>query len=179
MFYSAYYDSPVGRLFLAGNEKGLSGVWLENQKYFASGMKEDILPNPDYPLLAQTCSWLDEYFAGGNPSVSQLPLAPQGNEFRQIVWRILCDIPLGQICTYGDIAKSVAIQTGKKSMSAQAVGGAVGHNPISIIIPCHRVVGSGGNLTGYAGGLDIKIKLLQHEGVDISQLHRPKKGTAL
>lgn len=114
-----------------------------------------------------------------NPAVSELPLAPRGGKFRQTVWKILCQIPQGQVLSYGEIAKIIARQTGKKSMSAQAVGGAVGHNPISIIIPCHRVVGTNGSLTGYAGGLDTKIKLLELEGVDMSRLFRPKKGTAL
>ena len=111
--------------------------------------------------------------------ISELPLAPKGGEFRQMVWKILCEIPSGQVWTYGGIAAMIAARTGKKTMSAQAVGGAVGHNPISIIIPCHRVVGSNGSLTGYAGGLETKIKLLELEGVDMSGLFRPQKGTAL
>ena len=111
--------------------------------------------------------------------ISELPLAPKGGEFRQMVWKILCEIPSGQVWTYGGIAAIIVARTGKKTMSAQAVGGAVGHNPISIIIPCHRVVGSNGSLTGYAGGLETKIKLLELEGVDMSGLFRPQKGTAL
>ena len=123
--------------------------------------------------------WLDRYFAGGRPSLCELPLAPAGSEFRQGVWSILCEIPYGEVTTYGDIAKKVAARMGNKSMSAQAVGGAVGHNPISIIIPCHRVVGSNGSLTGYAGGIKTKIKLLELEGADMTPLFTPKKGTAL
>ena len=122
---------------------------------------------------------LDRYFAGEKPEISELPLAPIGGEFRQAVWKILCEIPYGQVTTYGEIAKKIAAQRNRKTMSAQAVGGAVGHNPISIIIPCHRVVGSNGSLTGYAGGIDLKIKLLEHEGVDLSKFFVPKKGTAL
>ena len=119
------------------------------------------------------------YFAGGRPPVAELPLAPVGGEFRQAVWKILCDIPYGEVTTYGEIARKMAARGNRRSMSAQAVGGAVGHNPISIIIPCHRVVGAGGSLTGYAGGIAAKIRLLKLEGVDMSRLFMPKKGTAL
>ena len=106
-------------------------------------------------------------------------MPPIGSEFRQQVWKILCKISYGEVRTYGDIAKIIAKNTGKKSMSAQAIGGAVGHNPISIIIPCHRVVGTNGSLTGYAGGIDKKIELLKLENVDITKFFRPKKGSAL
>src|SRR5699024_5558654 len=109
----------------------------------------------------------------------ELSLAPIGSEFRQGVWRILREIPYGEVITYGDIAKKMAEKMGKKSMSSQAVGGAVGHNPISIIIPCHRVVGSNGSLTGFSGGIPMKIKLLELEGVDVTKMFVPKKGTAL
>lgn len=179
MFYSAYYDSPIGKLLLASDGKNLTGLWIEKQKYYADTAPDDIQEQADLPIFIKTREWLDKYFQGKNPAVSELPLAPRGGEFRQAVWKILCQIPQGQVLSYGEIAKMIARQTGKKSMSAQAVGGAVGHNPISIIIPCHRVVGTNGSLTGYAGGLDIKIKLLESEGVDMSRLFRPKKGTAL
>ncbi|NLC40036.1 MAG: methylated-DNA--[protein]-cysteine S-methyltransferase, partial [Clostridiaceae bacterium] len=112
--------------------------------------------------------------AGQKPDISELPLAPVGTDFRQAVWQILCEIPYGQLTTYGEIAKKMAIKLNRETMSGQAVGGAVGHNPISIIIPCHRVVGSSGSLTGYAGGIDLKIKLLELEGVDVSALTVPK-----
>ena len=108
-----------------------------------------------------------------------MPLAPIGGKFRQEVWGILCEIPYGEVITYGDIAKKVAAKMNKESMSSQAVGGAVGHNPISIMIPCHRVVGSNGSLTGYAGGIGIKVKLLELEGVDMTDFFVPQKGTAL
>ena len=111
--------------------------------------------------------------------ISDLPITPRGSDFRKSVWKILCKIPYGKVITYNDIAKEIANQKGIEHMSAQAVGGAVSHNPISIIIPCHRVVGSKGSLTGYAGGIDKKIKLLEHEKVDMSNLFIPKKGTAL
>ena len=122
--------------------------------------------------------WTD-IFGAKKPKISELPLAPIGNDFRQAVWKILCEIPYGEVITYGGIAKKIAAQRGLSRMSAQAVGGAVGHNPISIIIPCHRVVGTNGSLTGYSGGLDLKIKLLDFEGVNLAPLFRPTKGTAL
>ncbi len=179
MLYSAYYNSPIGRLLLASDGKNLTGLWIEKQKYYADTVPDDIQEQADLPIFIKTREWLDKYFQGKNPAVSELPLAPRGGKFRQTVWKILYQIPQGQVLSYGEIAKIIARQTGKKSMSAQAVGGAVGHNPISIIIPCHRVVGTNGSLTGYAGGLDTKIKLLELEGVDMSRLFRPKKGTAL
>ena len=113
------------------------------------------------------------------PAISELPLAPAGSEFRQEVWKLLCEIPYGEVTTYGDIAKKIAARRGKSTMSSQAVGGAVGHNPISVIIPCHRVVGTNGSLTGYAGGLQRKIQLLTLEGADMTRLFIPTKGTAL
>ena len=179
MFYSAYYHSPIGKLMLAGDEQNLTGLWIEKQKYYADTAPEDIQEKEDLPVFVKTTEWLDRYFEGRKPAVWDLPLAPRGGEFRQAVWKILCEIPSGQVLSYGGIAKRIAGQTGRAAMSAQAVGGAVGHNPISIIIPCHRVVGTNGSLTGYAGGLDIKIKLLEHEGVDVSRFFRPRKGTAL
>jgi methylated-DNA-[protein]-cysteine S-methyltransferase len=127
----------------------------------------------DMPIFDAAKQWLDRYFAGGKPGISELPLAPIGGAFRQGVWGILCEIPYGGVMTYGEIAKRLGC------MSSQAVGGAVGHNPISIIIPCHRVVGAGGSLTGYAGGIQTKITLLELEGVDMSRLFVPGKGTAL
>jgi methylated-DNA-[protein]-cysteine S-methyltransferase len=120
------------------------------------------------PGFAETKNWLDRYFAGKKPSISELQLAPIGSEFRQEVWNILREIPYGEVTTYGGIAKKIAVKMNLKSMSSQAVGGAVGHNPISIIIPCHRVIGTNGSLTGYAAGIAVKAKLLELEGVDIS-----------
>jgi methylated-DNA-[protein]-cysteine S-methyltransferase len=129
----------------------------------------------EMPVFTATKKWLDRYFSCEKPAISELPLAPIGGMFRQEVWAILCEIPYGEVITYKDISKKMK----RENMSSQAVGGAVGHNPISIIIPCHRVVGANGNLTGYAGGISKKIKLLELEGVDISQLYAPVKGTAL
>ena len=130
-------------------------------------------------MFTTTKRWLDRYFAGEAPDRAGLPLAPIGGAFRQGVWNILREIPYGEVVTYGDIAKKLAVQTNKPKMSAQAVGGAVGHNPISILIPCHRVVGANGSLTGYSGGIAKKIMLLELEGVDTSRLFVPKRGTAL
>ena len=137
-----------------------------------------MVQNDNLKVFQDTKIWFDKYFKNQRPEISQLPLAPIGNSFRQAVWKILCDIPYGEVTTYGEIAKKIAKQIGKEKMSAQAVGGAVGHNPISIIIPCHRVVGSNGSLTGYAGGISTKIKLLKHENVDMTKLFIPKKSTS-
>ena len=155
---------------LASDGENLVGLWLEGQKYFAGTVSEEITEQPDLPLLAAARCWLDNYFSGQKPHISDLPLAPEGSAFRRAIWDLLCEIPYGEVTTYGEIARRIAVQMNKVSMSAQAVGGAVGHNPISIIIPCHRVVGANGSLTGYAGGIDKKIKLLEHEGVDPSRL---------
>ncbi len=179
MFYKTGYTSPLGVLTLGSDGDNIVGLWLNGQKYFADTVGEEMRPNDDLPVFQQAKSWLDRYFHHEKPEISELPLAPIGGEFRQTVWRILCEIPYGQVATYGEIAKEIARKKGSGRMSAQAVGGAVGHNPVSIIIPCHRVVGTNGSLTGYAGGLDAKIKLLKFEGVDLSKLYRPKKGTAL
>ncbi len=179
LYYTAIYPSPVGKLTLACDGANLVGLWIEGQKYFGSSLPQPMTPKSDLPVLVAAQNWLDRYFAGENPSVSELPLHPIGSAFRQEVWNILCQIPYGTVTTYGAIAKKIAQKMGRASMSGQAVGGAVGHNPISIIIPCHRVVGANGSLTGYAGGIDTKIKLLQLEGIDLSNLFRPQKGTAL
>lgn len=163
MIYTQKYHSPIGELLIAEKDNALIGLWIEGQNYFLSTLKENMIPNDNSYVLKQTYKWLDRYFAGDKPSPSELPLAPTGSEFRQLVWEILCGIPYGETTTYGAIAKQVATLRGVSQISAQAVGGAVGHNPISLIIPCHRVVGSDGSLTGYAGGIDKKIWLLNHE----------------
>ncbi len=179
MYYSTTYPSLVGTITLACDGKHLVGLWLEGQKYHGDTIPEAMLENHDLPIFDAAKKWLDRYFAGGKPDISEVPLAPLGSNFRQGVWDILCEIPYGKVITYGDIAKKMAVKMNKKSMSSQAVGGAVGHNPISIMIPCHRVVGSNGSLTGYAGGIHTKVKLLELEGVDMSRLFVPTKGTAL
>jgi methylated-DNA-[protein]-cysteine S-methyltransferase len=180
MYYSTTYSSPIGIITLACDEsKNLVGLWTEGQKYHGASIPEAMAENDALPIFGTAKKWLDKYFAGENSNIAELPLAPIGSEFRQSVWKILCEIPYGKVITYGDIARKMAVKMGKKSMSSQAVGGAVGHNPISIIIPCHRVVGSNGSLTGFSGGIKTKVKLLELEGVDMSGLFIPKKGTAL
>ena len=179
MVYATKYQAPVGEITLACADNRLVGLWIAGQKYYGGTVTEQLIEKDNVEAFHQTKKWLDRYFAGGNPRLSELKLAPRGTEFQQQVWKILCEIPYGEVITYGDIAKKMAVMSGKKSMSSQAVGGAVGHNPISIIIPCHRVVGAKGNLTGYAGGIDKKKALLKHEGVDITQFIEPKEGTAL
>lgn len=166
-YLSCTYASPVGKLTLAAADDGLKGLWIEGQKYFA-GTLDGPLQEGEHPHLKAACAWLDAYFAGDRPGLEVLTLAPIGSEFRQIVWQLLCQIPQGEVRTYGQLAKEAAKRLGRARMSAQATGGAVGHNPISIIIPCHRVVGANGSLTGYAGGLDKKRALLEHEGVNLA-----------
>lgn len=164
MVKTSYFESPVGRLLLAAEEENLIGLWIENQKYYPDFAKEETCQREEDPVLNSVKEWLTCYFQGKRPDISELSLVPRGSGFRQDVWQILCHIPYGQVRTYGDIAKEIAKKYGRPSMSAQAVGGAVAHNPISIIIPCHRVVGTNGSLTGYAGGIEKKIWLLRHEG---------------
>ncbi|MCI6038171.1 MAG: methylated-DNA--[protein]-cysteine S-methyltransferase [Candidatus Limiplasma sp.] len=150
------YESPLGSLLLAADQTGLTGLWFVGQKYFPSFSDGDFFEN-ETPVLTEAKHWLSLYFSGKEPDF--LPsLHPQGSSFRQAVWNVLLTIPRGQTMTYGEIARRLNVR------SAQAVGGAVGHNPISILIPCHRVVGSDGSLTGYAGGLARKEWLLHLEG---------------
>jgi len=163
MYYKTNYSSPLCQIMLASDGENLIGLWLEGQKYYGGSVKESMSQKDDLPVFLAAKAWLDRYFRGEKPDISELPLAPAGSDFSKEVWDILCKIPYGEHTTYGGIAKTLAKKHGKKSMSAQAVGGAVGHNPISIIIPCHRVIGANGSLTGYAGGIDKKIKLLNHE----------------
>ena len=163
MIQTAFYDAPYGRYVMAAEDGALTGVWLEGQKYFPSGLPEP--SDGESEIFAHTRRWLDAYFAGRQPDVSTLPMAPKGSAFAQSVWQLLLEIPYGQTVTYGELAKRLAERRGLAYMSAQAVGGAVGHNPISVIIPCHRVLGAKNQLTGYAGGLDVKTFLLKLEGV--------------
>ena len=158
MDFSTYLPSPLGLLYLTGRENALTGLYLDTQPH-PPGIQKDTLP-----VFRQAQTWLDAYFRGENPPVSAIPLAPAGTAFQRKVWDILLGIPYGRTRTYGDIAREMAALLGKEKMSAQAVGGAVGSNPISILIPCHRVVGANGQLTGYAWGLEKKEWLLRHEG---------------
>ncbi len=179
IYYSKRCSSPVGEITLICDDYNILGLWIKGQKYFGDTVSGEFTEDPDNEILNRGKSWLDDYFAGKKPEISSLPLAPIGGKFRQEVWKILMEIPYGEVTTYGKIAKEIIKRTGVTNMSSQAVGGAVGRNPISIIIPCHRVVGSSGSLTGYAGGIDVKMKLLEHEGVDMSKLFVPKTRTAL
>ena len=173
MYYSSKYSSPVGSITLASDGKSLIGLWMEGQKYHGDSIFKNMTADDDVPVFDKTKKWLDKYFAGKKPAIGTLPIAPVGSDFRREVWKILCEIPYGEVITYGSIAKKMAAKLNRNTMSSQAVGGAVGHNPISIIIPCHRVVGTNGSLTGYAGGIKTKIKLLELEGVDMSGLTVP------
>ena len=179
MVYKTYYESPIGSITLASDGENIIGLWMEGQKYYGDTVTEEMIEKNELVIFAKTKKWLDRYFMGEKPNISEISLVPRGGEFRTIIWDILCQIPYGQVTTYGEIGKKAAKIMNKKNMSAQAVGGAVGHNPISIIIPCHRVISGNGSLTGFSGGLNKKIALLKHEGVDMSKLFRPKKGTAL
>ena len=179
IIYISTYRSSIGNILLAEKNKQLVGLWLENQKYYLAGFDCAEKIEKDSEILIKTKQWLDRYFNKENPNINELDLNPYGSEFQASVWNILKKIPYGQTITYKEIAAEIAKEKGVKSMSAQAVGNAVGHNPISIIIPCHRVVGTNGSLTGYAGGLDKKIWLLKHENVNTEQFFAPSKGTAL
>ena len=173
MIYKTHYDSPLGGMLLSADDKGLTGLWFDGQKYFACGLAEsEACEEQENSILTEAKRWLDIYFSGKEPDFD-LPLNPTGTGFQKSM------IPCGKTMTYGQIAAQIAAERGIVRMSAQAVGGAVGHNPLSIIVPCHRVVGTNGSLTGYAGGIDRKIKLLTLEGINMSAFFVPKKGTAL
>ena len=155
------YASPLGGILLAADETGLVGLWFDGQKYFARDLPAECIDR-DAPALSEARRWLDIYFSGQKPDfLPKLHLI--GTNFQREVWDILLEIPYGQTVTYGEIARKIADKRGLKTMSAQAVGGAVGHNRVSVIVPCHRVIGSDGSLTGYAGGIERKIRLLDIE----------------
>lgn len=177
MIYTGTYESPLGRITLSASETALTGLWFDGQKYFGSTLPAQYEERP-LPVLEEAKRWLDIYFQGKEPDFMP-PLELGAASFRRDVWEILRSVPYGQTITYGGIAARIARQRGLPSMSAQAVGGAVGHNPISLLIPCHRVVGSNGSLTGYAGGIGRKMKLLELEGTDVSAFRVPERGTAL
>lgn len=177
MQYTSHYTSPLGEILLAADDVGLTGLWFEGEKYFARNLEKDH-EEREIPLFGKVKHWLDLYFSGKDPGFA-VPLHFTGTDFQNAVWEILCTIPYGRTMTYGEIAKQIAAKRGVPRMSAQAVGGAVGHNEISIIVPCHRVVGTNGSLTGYAGGIDKKVQLLTLERADMSRLFITKKGTAL
>jgi len=176
MEYFTTLNSPVGQLTLSSDGEYITGLWLPNQKYFAATLEKNAIEK-NLPIFEQTKEWLSIYFSGNNPPFTP-PLSPKGSPFRLAVWKILSEIPYGEVTTYGEIAKKISAES-HRIMSAQPVGGAVGHNPISIIIPCHRVIGANGSLTGFAGGIDKKMQLLRLEGNDMRHFFIPSKGTAL
>lgn len=165
MQYTSTYKSPIGNILFAADEMGLTGLWFDGQKYFAHHLSSE-QEEKNLPIFAAASKWLDIYFRGEKPDFMP-PVHLLGTSFQVSVWKLLQQIPYGQTTTYGELAGKIAQEKGLIHMSAQAVGGAVGHNPISIIIPCHRVIGSDGRLTGYAGGIDKKRYLLTLEGMDI------------
>lgn len=168
MHYTTFYKSPIGRMLLAADDDGLTGLWFEGQKYFARCLDRET-EEKELPVFAEAKHWLDIYFSGKEPDFTP-PLHFIGTDFQKEVWEILCAIPYGQTMTYGAIADQLAKKRGLSRMSAQAVGGAVGHNNLSIIVPCHRVVGSDGSLTGYAGGIERKTFLLNLENARAAEV---------
>lgn len=170
MIYRSMYDSPVGRIHLIATDEALTGLFIEGQRGFC----DNFAFIGENPVILQTKDWLNRYFDGEKPSSDEIKISLEGGAFRLDVWELLRKIPYGRTITYGELAASVAKNRGIVKMSAQAVGGAVGCNPISIIVPCHRVMGKGGDLTGYNGGVDKKIKLLTLEGVDTSEFYMKK-----
>ena len=175
MQYTTTYQSPLGSILLAADHIGLTGLWFDGAKYFAHGLNPEHTEG-DLPVLETAKQWLTQYFLGQEPDFMP-PIHLIGSPFQLTVWEILRQIPYGRTMTYGEIAQIVAKKKRLRRMSAQAVGGAVGHNKISIMIPCHRVVGANGSLTGYAGGVDKKAELLALEGVDCNALILPAKGS--
>ncbi len=177
MDFTQTYDSSLGKITLASDGENLVGLWFEKNRFFCEGLSKET-EEKSLPVFDDVRRWLDIYFSGKNPDF--LPkLFVRSSDFRREVCCIMLKIPYGETCTYGDIATKIAKERGIKAMAAQAVGGAVGHNPISIIIPCHRVMGANGNLTGYGGGIKRKIKLLELEKADITGFFVPKKGNVL
>ncbi len=172
MQYVSKYQSPLGNMLLAADNCGLTGLWFEGQKYFALYLDNEY-KEMEIPVFKMAKEWLDIYFSGKEPDF-KVPLHFKGTNFQNEVWEILCLIPYGKTVTYGNVAELIAKRHGISHMSAQAVGGAVGHNSISVIVPCHRVVGANGNLTGYAGGIDKKSRLLELENAFMPDFFVPK-----
>lgn len=178
MYYTEYETELAGTLTLASDGEVLVGCWFDNDRFFGYGTYNLTKRRDDLPLFEQVRHWLDRYFAGEAPDPREIPFGTDLSEFQLRVREAMLDVPYGETTTYGAIAKRIEAETGRRQ-SAQAVGGAVGHNPICIIVPCHRVMGANGNLTGFGGGLDTKIALLTHENAMQDSFKRPKKGTAL
>jgi len=161
MQYINHYQSDIGGITLASDGQNITGLWLDGQKYFPYMLLEKALPE-DLPVFETAKKWLDIYFSGVEPDF-QIPIHLEGTDFQMCVWEMLCTIPYGETTTYGAIAKQIAHDRGISKMSSQAVGNAIGRNPVSVIVPCHRVIGAKGNLTGYAGGIERKAELLKIE----------------
>ena len=177
-FFTKYETGLIGPLVLASDGDALVGCWFDNDRFFGYGVPGVPERCDDLPVFRQACAWLDRYFAGEAPDPHELPLGVAATEFQMRVREAMLDIPYGETTTYGAIAHRIQAETGRRQ-SAQAVGGAVGRNPLCVIVPCHRVVGSNGNLTGFGGGIDTKIKLLEHERAMRDSFKRPQKGTAI
>ena len=164
IYYKTEYKSPIGNIIICCDEnENIIGLWFKWQKYFADNIDGNFIVNDKLKIFTKTKIWLNKYFAGKKTNIKEIPVRFMGTTFQKSVWKILCKIPYGKVTTYGDIAKQIAKQRGITKMSAQSIGNAVGHNPVSIIVPCHRVLGKNGNLTGYAAGLDKKKFLLDLE----------------
>ncbi len=178
VYYTEYRTNLIGTLTVASDGEFITGCWFDNDRYFGCGVDEQMERNDEIPALIQAREWLDRYFAGTAPNPRELPLNARATAFQMRVREAMLDIPYGKTSTYGEIARRIEQETGKRQ-SARAVGGAVGHNPLCLIVPCHRVVGANGNLTGFGGGIDTKVKLLEHEKAMKPEFTLPKKGTAL
>lgn len=179
MEYKCYYKSKLGKIILVSNGKELTYLCFDSSRFINKLNKKNFIICENLEIFDLTKKWLDRYFNGENPNPKEVPIMISGSDFSINVWEILKKIPYGEVVTYGDIAKQIAKNNNIKKMSAQAVGYAIGHNPISIILPCHRVIGANGNLTGYGGGIEKKIELLKLEKVNTNDFYIPKKGNAL
>ncbi len=167
--FKSYYNSPLGKIIIVADNASVYGVYFDSQKHLPENL-EDYEINDNILAIKEVKNWLDEYFEGKNPSVKNLSIKLIGSEFKLLVWSVLKTIPYGKTLTYGEIAQMLSKKMNKEKMSARAVGSAVGHNPISIIIPCHRVLGKNNKITGYAGGINKKIELLKLEGINVEKL---------
>lgn len=174
MFFRTYYDSPIGILTIYSDDKSLIEIRFPKDRHKAIKSNEEAIERDDLLVFERTKDWLDRYFNGEKPDIDELSFNFIGSDFRKKVWSCLCEIPYGKVVTYKDIARKIS-----PTMSSQAVGVAVGYNPLCIIVPCHRVIGVNNNLVGFGGGIETKKWLLQHEGIDISKMITPKKGNAL
>lgn len=178
VFFTVYETNLIGALTLASDGASITGCWFDNDRYFGYGVDGPMERDDSVPVFGQARGWLDRYFAGEAPDPRELPLGARATEFQMRVREAMLDIPHGTTTTYGEIAKRLEKETGKRQ-SPRAVGGAVGHNPLCLIVPCHRVVGANGNLTGFGGGIDMKVKLLTFEKAMQDSFTLPTKGTAL